>query len=87
MESSVMRGLCINHNWYNAGTNKEYGQFLYSLCGQHDLTNDDIAAIVDEIIAHTFEFRSVTDPVAKASIVFEVSTEVFNNMTMWLEAS
>ena len=87
MESSVMRGLCINHNWYNAGTNAEYGQLLYTLCGQHDLTTDDVAAIVDDIIAHTLEFRSVTDPEAKAAIVFNVSTEVFNHMTMWLEAA
>ena len=85
--SSRMRALCIEHDWYNAGTNEEYGHLLYNLCGEHDLTTEDVSEIVDDIIAHTEEYRSETDPEVKASIVFSVSSEVFRFMVIWLEAA
>ena len=87
MESGKMRALCIRYNWYNAGTNEEYGHLLYGLCGFHDLTTDDVAAIVNDIIAHTQEFRNEANPEVIASNVFHVSTEIFKNMTMLLEAA
>lgn len=87
MESTKMQALCIKHNWYNAGTNEEYRHLLFELCGYRHLSTADVSEIVDDIIAHTLEFRSVTDPEVKAAIVFNVSTEVFNSMTMWLEAA
>ncbi len=87
MESEKMRALCIRQNWYNTGTNREYGHLLYGLCGHRDLTTDAIAEIVTDIIAHTQEFRNVTDPEEKASIVFNVSIEIYKNMTIWLEAA
>ena len=81
----LTRALCIQQNWYNAGTNEDYGHLLYTLCGYHDLTADDITEIVGDIIMHTQEYRDVTDPEEKASIIFNVSTEVYKSMTMWLE--
>lgn len=86
MESTKMQALCIKHNWYNAGTNEEYRHLLFELCGYRNLSTADVSEIVNDIIAHTAEFRDVTDYEMRAAIVHNVSVEVFKNMSMWLVA-
>ena len=86
MESIKIQALCIKHNWYNAGTNEEYRHLLFELCGYRNLSTADISEIVNDIIAHTAEFRDVTDYEMRAAIVHNVSVEVFKNMSMWLVA-
>ena len=80
-----MRALCIKHNWYNAGTNEEYGHLLLDLC-QHkpNLTDDDITEIVLDIIAHTAEFRNEQDPEVWESNLFNVSEAVLKELTQYL---
>ena len=86
MESIKIQALCIKHNWYYAGTNEEYRHLLFELCGYRNLSTADISEIVNDIIAHTAEFRDVTDYEMRAAIVHNVSVEVFKNMSMWLVA-
>ena len=52
--SERMRSICIENEWYDSGTNEEYGHLLFDLCQRKkNLTDDDIVMIVLDIIEHT----------------------------------
>lgn len=83
--SERMRSICIENNWYDSGTNEEYGHLLFDLCQRKkNLTDDDIVMIVLDIIAHTERFKGKDDPEIFDRNLFEVSELVFKGMTMYL---
>ena len=83
--SERMRSICIKNDWYDRGSNEEYGHLLFDLCQRkQNLTDDDIVMIVLDIIEHTARFMDENDPEIKAKNLFDVSELVFKGMTMYL---
>lgn len=67
---SSLRQLCIDHDWYTAGGNDEYGHLLYDLADEKEnLTTADIIEIAADIMAHS----DLDDDCTIESIAFEVA--------------
>ena len=57
LSANSLRALCIQHNWYTCGNNKEYEALFNSLYDGDgcpvNLTTEKLARIADDIIAHS----------------------------------
>lgn len=50
-----IRQMCIEHNWYDYGTNKDYDTLL-SYSNKDNITSDDIIEMAINIFDHTERF-------------------------------
>lgn len=70
IRANALRQLCIDHDWYTAGDNDEYGHLLFDLAGHKgNLNTADIMEIAADIMAHS----ELDDGRTIESIAFEVA--------------
>ena len=70
IHASALRQLCIDHDWYTAGDNEEYGHLLFNLAGdKENLSTADIIEIAADIMAHS----DLDDDCTIEEIAFEVA--------------
>ncbi len=78
IRASALRQLCIDHDWYTAGDNDEYGHLLYDLAqNKENLSTADIMEIAADIMDHSEldndrTIESVAFEVARIAFVFFV---------------
>lgn len=76
IRASSLRQLCIDHDWYTAGDNDEYGHLLFDLAdNKENLTTADIIEIAEDIMAHSdldadCTIESIAFEVARIACVF-----------------
>lgn len=77
LDSTKLRSLCIEHDWYTHGTNEEYGRLfdrLYDCCGcPENLTTDKLVEIATDIYDHS----EITDYTIEA-ILFELARACYS---------
>ena len=76
LDSSKLRSLCIEHNWYTHGNNEEYAH-LFSMLHDEDgcpenMTTDKLAEIAADIMAHS----EITDYTI-TSVMFELARKCY----------
>lgn len=70
IRASALRQLCVDHDWYTAGDNDEYGHLLFDLAGhKENLNTADIMEIAADIMAHS----ELDDDYTIENIAFEVA--------------
>ena len=70
ISANALRQLCIDHDWYTAGDNDEYGHLLYDLANdKENLTTADIIEIASNIMEHS----DLNDDCTIESIAFDVA--------------
>ncbi len=68
--ASALRQLCVEHDWYTAGDNDEYGHLLYDLAqNKENLSTADIIEIAADIMEHS----DLDDDCTIESVAFEVA--------------
>ena len=78
LNASDLRSLCIEKNWYTAGTNPEYSHLLGELAGEKEnLTTEDIILIAEDIAAHS----KLEDGYEISDIAFEVTRKAYSFFT------
>ena len=70
ISASALRQLCVEHDWYTAGDNDEYGHLLYDLA--NDKPNLSTADII-EIAADIMEHSELDEDCTIESVAFEVA--------------
>ncbi len=70
IRASALRQLCVDHDWYTAGDNDEYGHLLYDLAeNKENLSTADIIEIAADIMEHS----ELDDDCTVESVAFEVA--------------
>lgn len=52
MDSDKLRNMCINNNWYTAGTSADYNN-MFKMCEKDNITINQLYKITKDIYRHT----------------------------------